>query len=84
MRKLVTALFWAGASLVSYTYLGYGVLTSVLVRSSGSAPSGGSVTAIAAELPPMTIIVPAYNEAGCIVQKLENTLRLDYPRDLCR
>lgn len=30
----------------------------------------------------ITIIVPAYNEAAIINQKIENTLRINYPKDL--
>ncbi len=32
-------------------------------------------------IPGVTIFIPAYNEEGCILKKLENTLSLDYPRD---
>ncbi len=81
MRRLVAALFWAGVLLVSYTYLGYGLLAFVLVRLRRRQPQAGQ-PATGGELPPVTIIVPAYNEEECIVQKLENTLQLDYPREL--
>ena len=33
-------------------------------------------------LPSITVVVPAYNESGIIVEKLENTLALEYPRGL--
>ena len=34
--------------------------------------------------PTVTIIVAAYNEEGVIVAKIENTLKLEYPRDHLR
>jgi len=33
-------------------------------------------------LPSITVIVPAYNESGIILEKLENTLALEYPREM--
>ena len=33
-------------------------------------------------LPPVSLIIPAYNEEAVIVAKLENALALDYPREL--
>jgi glycosyltransferase involved in cell wall biosynthesis len=33
-------------------------------------------------LPSITVVVPAYNESGIIVEKLENTLALEYPRGM--
>lgn len=32
--------------------------------------------------PPVTIVIPAYNEVACIAATLDNKLALDYPRDL--
>ena len=32
--------------------------------------------------PRVSVLIPAYNEAGHIAQKIRNTLRLDYPRDM--
>src|SRR5207244_54312 len=34
-----------------------------------------------AELPPVTLIVPAYNEEACLQDKVANVADLDYPRD---
>jgi glycosyltransferase involved in cell wall biosynthesis len=33
------------------------------------------------EPPSVTVVIPAFNEAGIILEKLENTLSLDYPAD---
>jgi glycosyltransferase involved in cell wall biosynthesis len=35
------------------------------------------------ELPGVTLLIAAFNEAACILPKLENSLALDYPADKC-
>lgn len=37
-----------------------------------------------ADLPPVTLVMPAHNEAGFIAAKLRNIAALDYPRDRLR
>jgi len=72
--------FWLGLALVFYAYLGYGLVLWVLVRIKRlKAPILSSETA---ELPEVTFVVCAYNEANWITQKIENSLALDYPRHL--
>lgn len=39
------------------------------------------LSSLAAELPSVTVIVPAHNEECWIARKIENTLAFDYPRD---
>jgi len=65
--------FWFALSAVFYAYIGYplllAILRLVLRRPVRRAPIE----------PTVTLIVPAYNEARVIRQKIENTLDLDYP-----
>ena len=79
MKRLLVALFWIGATLVAYTYFGYGALVWVILKLRKRQQPPAQVSKL--DLPSITVVVPAYNEATCIVQKLENTLELDYPRD---
>jgi len=68
--------FWIGAALVFYTYLGYPVLAAILARVRRRPARQAPIT------PEVTIVIPAYNEAGSIAQKIENSLALDYPDGL--
>lgn len=79
---LLFFLFWSSLLLVVYTYIGYGVLLRLLLGikrlfSKPALPLGFDAN----NMPAVTILVAAYNEADCIVQKIENSLALDYPAD---
>jgi len=64
--------FWVAAAGQIYVLAGYSVLlllASTLVRRKGR----GQVQ------PTVSVVIPAYNEAKNLREKLENTLSLDYP-----
>ena len=67
---------WLSAGWIAYAYAGFPVVVLVrgLVRHRPLKRGGA--------LPSITVLVPAYNEAGIIVEKLENTLALEYPAGL--
>lgn len=69
-------IFWGSLAWLAYTYGGFPALVVVrgLLRSRPLAEGGAR--------PAITVVVPAYNEAAIIVEKLENTLALDYPPEL--
>lgn len=69
-------LFWILLSLLFYTYIGYGVLLSLFT----SFFRRGKIVA-GDFLPPVTFVVPAYNEEAMIEAKIQNSLALDYPMD---
>jgi cellulose synthase/poly-beta-1,6-N-acetylglucosamine synthase-like glycosyltransferase len=63
--------------LVAYVYVGYPLLLAGLRFLRGKRPHE------TAEIQPrVTLIIPAYNEAKVIREKIENSLRIDYPRPL--
>jgi cellulose synthase/poly-beta-1,6-N-acetylglucosamine synthase-like glycosyltransferase len=73
---MLKLLFWASAGLVIYVYFGYPVLADLLSRlRKGLRDSCPAL----AELPWVTVIIPAHNEERWIARKIENTLALDYP-----
>jgi cellulose synthase/poly-beta-1,6-N-acetylglucosamine synthase-like glycosyltransferase len=74
-------LFWISFGIVFYTYIGYGFLLFILTRMKAVflAPQGYDKRS--AYEPAVTLIVAAYNEEDYIEEKIENTLRLDYPKD---
>ena len=76
MTSALVVLFWTGSFITVYSYLLYPLLLLLLQRRSASIGPGDN-TALA-----ITVIITARNEAKRIAEKLENTLALDYPREL--
>lgn len=71
--------FWISIFIVFYTFFGYGIVLYILVKLrqllKGKRPTpdnGGN-------WPTATLIVAAYNEQDYIIEKIKNTLALDYP-----
>ena len=73
---LATVVFWSAMAALLYTYAGYPLLLVLLGGRRRGAPARDGA------LPRVSVIVAAYNEAGCIADKIRNTLAQDYPRDL--
>lgn len=67
--------FWIAAGIVAYTYVGYPLLMAALSRL--RPPTADH----AGHLPPLTLVIAAFNEEDVIGAKLEQSLALDYPRD---
>lgn len=76
MLNAARVLFWSLAGGVAYTYAGYPAILGLIARrrSDAARPEG-------AELPSVTLIIAAYNEADVIDAKLRNSLAMEYPRD---
>jgi len=71
-------LFYSVALLCVYSYFLYPlILQLVPCRAPESSEASG-----APDLPRLSLIITAHNEAGRIREKLENTLEIDYPGDL--
>jgi cellulose synthase/poly-beta-1,6-N-acetylglucosamine synthase-like glycosyltransferase len=79
MSTVAAILFWASAGLLVYTHLGYPLLLAFVVRARN--PDQRRTQPEAAELPTVSLIVPAYDEEEVIAAKVANALALDYPRD---
>ena len=65
-------LFWGAFGIIVYVYLGYPLLMTLLVPLGKRWKQGD-------ELPSVSLLIAAYNEAKVIEEKLENSLQLDYP-----
>ena len=74
-------LFWLGAAVIFYTYAGYGLLVYWWVHWRCPQKLQPPPPLPRAELPALTLIVPAYNESAVLEAKLRNCLELDYPRE---
>jgi biofilm PGA synthesis N-glycosyltransferase PgaC len=78
MTKIVVRLFWLFAGIITYTFLGYPLLAGLLARLKRRPVTKAPIT------PEVTILIPAYNEAGYIAAKIDNCLALEYPADKLR
>lgn len=79
MVPVISMLFWIGLIVISYTYVGYGLVMLVLSKIKPRRPTDMSIPDEA--LPEVTLLIAAYNEEQCIEDKIANTLNLDYPKD---
>lgn len=73
-------IFWISLGVVGYTYIGYALLLTVLVKLKqvlSKKPKSGAD----AFVPEVTLVVPSYNEADILEQKIQNCLALDYSKD---
>ena len=76
--------FWLSLALVFYTYIGYGVVITLAVRIKQLAGKFVSVPEKTVDKkyePTVALLVAAFNEQDIIMEKVENSLQLDYPRE---
>ncbi|MGH9406197.1 MAG: glycosyltransferase family 2 protein [Terriglobia bacterium] len=88
---ITEAVFWGSLFLIAYGYflyalvLGLGCFATRAAREiRGRGGSGRSLAKAwppADELPPVSLIFPAYNEEAHLEEKIANTRQLDYPAD---
>lgn len=73
---MATVIFWVCAAPAFLSFVAYPFLVMILSRIFKAVPppeTGG-------ELPPVAVIITAYNEEDHIRKRLENIIRLDYPK----
>lgn len=75
---MLVAAFWVSLLVIAYAYLGYPAVLWLLSRSRVPAARDGAEE----RLPPVTLIISAFNEEQVIGRKIENALSLDYPPTL--
>ena len=70
---LTTTIFWLLLAFLFYAYIGYGIIAAVwaFVQTIFKKPAH---IVIENDLPNLTLVVPAYNEADILEQKIANTL----------
>jgi glycosyltransferase involved in cell wall biosynthesis len=71
------AVLLASFALLGYIYLGYPLLCAILSAIRHRLVRAQPCT------PRVSILISAYNEAGCIIETVRNKLDLDYPADQC-
>lgn len=77
-------LFWTLILVVLYAYLGYGIVLYALVKLRTLLIGSRKLQAQPEpnQLPEVSLVIAAYNEAGHIQQKIQNSLALSYPQEL--
>jgi biofilm PGA synthesis N-glycosyltransferase PgaC len=73
--------FWICLFIVTYTFVGYGLLLYILIKIKRSFSRPKSFLSDVA-LPTVTLLVAAWNEEATIIDKIKNTLQLNYPKEL--
>lgn len=79
-ETLIQLLFWISIAIVFYTYAGYGILLYTLVKIKSCLRPTPPRPEFS-ELPTVTLLIAAYNEASVIKEKMENCRSLNYPKD---
>jgi poly-beta-1,6-N-acetyl-D-glucosamine synthase len=75
---VLQSLFWLSLAVVFYTYVGYAAVVGLWARLVRRAPQPAMFE------PDVTLVVPAYNEADVLADKVRNCLALNYPADKLR
>ena len=73
---MLAILFWLSVFLIIYTYIGYPVLISLIAKLIPFPGRADGISDIS-----VTLLITAYNEEAVIEKKIENSLRLEYPRE---
>lgn len=73
MPILIAFIFWSSLLLLVWTYFGYPALLLAWAKLRPHPVHKDAIT------PSLTLLIPAYNEADVIRQKIENSLSLHYP-----
>ena len=79
MTIALTIAFWVSAAVVAYAYVGYPLTIYLFAKLFGRRRQ--PVESADAELPRVSLLIAAYNEASVIRERVENALAMDYPRE---
>jgi len=74
--------FWTSLFIVFYSYFGYGILLWLLVKLKKIFSKSRSGKGDSSFQPAVALVIAAYNEEDYIEEKIENSLQLNYPKEL--
>ena len=73
-------LLWLSLFIVFYAFFGYGILLFIIIKLKRKLRGIPVIPVVTpANLPTCTLVIAAYNEEGFIIEKIKNTLELEYP-----
>ncbi|MFY7733845.1 MAG: glycosyltransferase family 2 protein [Bacteroidia bacterium] len=76
---MLEIIFWTCIAIVFYSYIGYGIIIYIVVKIKNSIKK--KIEFDSSYEPEVTLVVPCFNEADYIEEKIKNSLELDYPKD---
>lgn len=77
-------IFWVLLSIVVYTYIGYGILLYLIIKTRRLFKIGKRTVINNSYEPEVTLFIAAYNEKDYVAAKMKNTLQLEYPAEKLR
>jgi biofilm PGA synthesis N-glycosyltransferase PgaC len=77
--EILTYIFWSCIALIFYSYLGYGILLYIVVKIKKTFLSDPIINT--GYTPAVTLVVPCFNEAEYIEEKIRNSFALNYPKE---
>ena len=77
-------LFWICLGIVLYTYIGYPIILWLMVKIKRLFSPQRLSFYTKEELPEVDLVIACYNEADILVEKITNTLALEYPEQKLR
>lgn len=80
MNIFLQIFFWLAIFIVFYAFLGYGILLYIIVKLKRIFISPQPNIPLGFE-PEVAFVVPCYNEEDFVLEKIKNTLALDYPAE---
>lgn len=78
-QAILATCFWCSAAGVGYCYVGYPILIWAAARFRQGRQTPPALAD--ADLPGISLLIAAHNEAGVIESRIQNALALDYPHD---
>lgn len=76
---ILETIFWVLLAIIIYTFAGYTLILLIVKPFIRSGRKNSKSTEASAELPYISLIIPAYNEMDVIDRKIENINSLEYP-----
>ena len=76
----IEVFFWISFGIIFYTFLGYGILLYCLVKIRRIIKPSVRSTNLFFE-PAITLVIPCFNEADILADKIANSKLLDYPAE---
>ena len=76
--NLLEWIFWIAFAIVFYAFVGYGIVLYIMVLIKRLINKNAPHSEILFE-PDITLVIPCFNEADILIEKINNCTQLDYP-----
>ena len=76
----IAIIFWIFFGIVFYAFLGYGIVLFIMVKAKRILKPAGKTNTVSFE-PAVTLVIPCFNEADILADKINNSKQLAYPTE---